>query len=37
VLDRSGVLRLALDTTLSVGRQQAPGAYYGSYTVTVDY
>lgn len=36
-IDRLGVLRLALDATLSVGRQQAPGAYRGDYTVTVDY
>ena len=36
-IDRSGVLRLALGATLSVGRQQAPGAYRGDYTVTVDY
>ena len=37
VLDRSGALRLALGATLSIGRQQAPGAYRGSYTVIVDY
>ncbi|HET7594780.1 MAG TPA: DUF4402 domain-containing protein, partial [Stellaceae bacterium] len=36
-LDRAGVLRLALGATLSVGRQQAPGAYHGTYTVTVNY
>ena len=36
-IDRSGVLRLALGATLTVGRRQAPGAYRGSYTVTVDY
>jgi len=36
-IDRFGVLRLALGATLSVARQQAPGAYRGSYTVTVDY
>ena len=36
-VDRSGVLRLALGATLAVGRQQAPGVYRGSYTVTVDY
>jgi hypothetical protein len=36
-LDRAGVLRLALGATLSVGRQQAPGAYHGAYTATVDY
>jgi hypothetical protein len=37
VLDRSGALRLALGATLSIGRQQAPGTYRGSYTVIVDY
>jgi hypothetical protein len=37
VLDRAGSLRLALGATLAVGRQQAPGAYYGSYAITVDY
>src|SRR6266851_4544071 len=36
-LDRAGELRLALGATLSVGRSQAPGAYYGAYSVTVDY
>lgn len=36
-IDRSGVLRLALGATLRVERQQAPGAYRGDYTVTVDY
>jgi len=36
-IDRSGVLRLALGATLAIGRQQAPGAYRGQCTVTVDY
>ena len=36
-IDRSGTLRLMLGATLSLGRQQAPGAYRGDYTVTVDY
>jgi spore coat protein U-like protein len=36
-IDRSGALRLALGATLAVGPQQAPGAYRGSYAVTVDY
>jgi spore coat protein U-like protein len=36
-LDRAGMLRLSFGATLSVGRSQAPGAYHGTYTVTVDY
>ena len=36
-LDPAGSLRLALGATLAVGRQQAPGAYYGTYAITVDY
>jgi hypothetical protein len=36
-IEHSGMLRLPLAATLSVGRRQAPGAYRGSYTVTVDY
>jgi hypothetical protein len=37
VLDRTGMLRLALGATLSVGRSQAPGDYRGTYAITVDY
>ena len=36
-IDRSGLLRWTLGATLAVGWQQAPGAYRGSYTVTLDY
>jgi spore coat protein U-like protein len=36
-LDRAGMLHLALGATLSVGRAQGPGAYHGTYIVTVDY